>query len=51
MKRTNARPSSKPSSRRAPLNDLEPKKQAKGGTLDSRAGIGILKSTDGGRTW
>ena len=50
MKRKTAKPS-KTMGRRESLKDLEPKKAAKGGSTDSRAGVGILKSTDGGRTW
>ena len=49
MKRQTAKPS-KTTPRAATLKNLEPKQPPKGG-LESRAGVGILKSTDGGRTW
>ena len=49
MKRKTAKPSTTPV-RATPLKNLEPKKPPKGG-LESRAGVGILKSSDGGRTW
>ena len=50
MKRKTSKPS-KTTGRAASLKDLEPKKAAKGGSTDSRLGVGILKSTDSGVTW
>ena len=49
MKRKTGKPSIT-SARATTLKNLEPKKAPKGG-IESRAGVGILKSTDGGKTW
>jgi hypothetical protein len=51
MKRHTSKPA-KTTKRATSLKDLEPKKDAKGGdNFSSRAGVGILKSLDGGQTW
>ena len=50
MKRQTSKPA-KTTTRPTSLKNLEPKKDAKGGDFSSRGGIGILKSTDGGRSW
>jgi hypothetical protein len=41
----------KQTKRIAPVKDLKPTKDAKGGTSDSFYGTGVYKSTDSGRTW
>ena len=50
MKRQAPKPA-KTTKRSTSIKNLEPKKDARGGDDSSRAGVGILKSTDGGRTW
>ena len=50
MKRPSAKPA-KTAKRATSLENLVPKKDARGGDFSSRPGVGILKSTDGGRTW